>query len=373
MATDNAEKSLLSDLEEKSNDISSEITEISVIATPPKCGTCSAPVEENDKGIECELCLNWFHIKCQNISVKHYNVLKDSTLSLHWFCDRCDLGAKKIYGYLTSIVATQDSMKADITALQEDNKSLRRELTDLKESTEAQIQDLMSNDNERIDSLEQKMNDVQTKIESIDPTRGSELAVARNEYQEQELEKLRMITQRTAWETDRQQQYSRKENIRVYGIIETEDEDTSDLIVQLANDIGVKITRNDVSVSHRLGRKQAKPRPIIAKFVRREIKDEIMKKKKNLARKTKEETDRGELNIYVNDDLTNLRMKMKNVLVEDPEVKNVSTKNGKILCTVVDTDQQVVIDSVEDLMKKLGWSFKSVETCGFVVEALETE
>ena len=69
------------------------------------------------------------------------------------------------------------------------------------------------------------------------------------------------------FELDRQEQYSRKDSVRIYGIPDPEDEreNTNDIVVKLAKDIGVNITTADLSVSHRLGRRGrgGKPRTII--------------------------------------------------------------------------------------------------------------
>ena len=82
---------------------------------------------------------------------------------------------------------------------------------------------------------------------------------------------------------DRLQQYSRRANVRVFGIAETADEKTNDIIVKVAGDMGVDITERDISVSHRIGKNMGtKPRPIIAKFVRRDTKTAIMRNKRNL-------------------------------------------------------------------------------------------
>ena len=75
---------------------------------------------------------------------------------------------------------------------------------------------------------------------------------------------------------------SRRDNIRVYGIEETADECTNTIIVKLAHDMGVEISEQELSVSHRLGRKTGKPRHIIAKFVRRDTKTKMIRSKKEL-------------------------------------------------------------------------------------------
>ena len=90
------------------------------------------------------------------------------------------------------------------------------------------------------------------------------------------------------FEQDRQEQYNRNDSIRIYGIPEPENdhtrEDTNEIIVKLANDIGVTITTADLSVSHRLGRqgRGGRLRTIVATFVPRQSKTDVMRNKKTL-------------------------------------------------------------------------------------------
>ena len=89
------------------------------------------------------------------------------------------------------------------------------------------------------------------------------------------------------FEQDRQEQYSRNDSVRIYGIPEPENErETNDIVVKLAKDIGVNITTADLSVSHRLSRRGrgGRPRTIIAKFVRRQYKNGHYEKQENTAR-----------------------------------------------------------------------------------------
>ena len=88
---------------------------------------------------------------------------------------------------------------------------------------------------------------------------------------------------------------------RVYGIEDMAEESTNLIMVKLASDMGVPITEQDLSVRHRMGRKSTgKPRPIIAKFVRRDTKTRMMRAKKELRGLS------GNRNVYINDDLTSL-------------------------------------------------------------------
>ena len=43
----------------------------------------------DQKGIQCEDCLFWYHIKCINLPVTYYITLSESSDS--WYCSRCTL------------------------------------------------------------------------------------------------------------------------------------------------------------------------------------------------------------------------------------------------------------------------------------------
>ena len=165
------------------------------------------------------------------------------------------------------------------------------------------------------------------------------------------------------FELDRQEQYSRKDSVRIYGIPDPEDEreNTNDIVVKLAKDIGVNITTADLSVSHRLGRRGrgGKPRTIIAKFVRRQCKTDVMRNKKRLR------DCQNYKNVYINDDLTTLRNKLVMELKKDDNIKQVWTIEGRIFCIQMDQGREVkrVLDSPEDLFK-VGWSEQRVAEMG---------
>ncbi len=64
---------------------------------------------------------------------------------------------------------------------------------------------------------------------------------------------------------------------------ETADENTNDVVIDLASDMGVHIDEHDICVSHRLQKARSmQDRPIIVRFVRRDTKIDIMGKKKTL-------------------------------------------------------------------------------------------
>ena len=49
------------------------------------CPDCERRVTYRSKGIECEACLNWYHLKCSNVSDKEYEQISE----MLWYCKRC--------------------------------------------------------------------------------------------------------------------------------------------------------------------------------------------------------------------------------------------------------------------------------------------
>ena len=103
-----------------------------------------------------------------------------------------------------------------------------------------------------------------------------------------------------------------------------------------------------------------KPRPIIAKFVRRDTKTAIMRNKRNLKGLD------GYKSVFVNDDLTNMRSKLVYELKRDDSVTRVWTMNGKIMCIQEEDGKEVkkMIDSPDDLFK-VGWTEEKVAGLAF--------
>ena len=138
---------------------------------------------------------------------------------------------------------------------------------------------------------------VATAIEAMLPQLDASIA-AENDRLTKEVGHLRAALQSQAFELDRLAQYSRRENVRLHGVPETADENTNDVVIAIASDMGVRINEHDICVSHRLQKSRSmQERPIIVRFVRRDTKIEIMRKKKTLR------TIDSHRNTFINDDL----------------------------------------------------------------------
>ena len=72
-------------------------------------------------------------------------------------------------------------------------------------------------------------------------------------------------------ETDRQEQYSRRNCLPIHGIPENKNENTNVLAMEVIDTkMDIKITENDIDRTHRIEKPKnnGKPRPVIIKFVR---------------------------------------------------------------------------------------------------------
>ena len=86
---------------------------------------------------------------------------------------------------------------------------------------------------------------------------------------------------------DRHEQYSRRNCLLIHGMKENEKEDTEEVVIEFfEKEMKEKLSANDIDRSHRFGKKHtgSRPRPIIIKFVRYNVRSVIFWKKNNLER-----------------------------------------------------------------------------------------
>ena len=125
-------------------------------------------------------------------------------------------------------------------------------------------------------------------------------------------------------ESDKHEQYSRRENVRITEVKEMKDECTDNIVMNLSQKLGVVVQKEDISVSHRVkSRKPSAPSSIICRFVSRNKKDELL-----LAARTKAKDVPDFKGISINEDLTELRSKMSWLARQSPRVKQVRSTNG---------------------------------------------
>ena len=191
--------------------------------------------------------------------------------------------------------------------------------------------------------------------------------------QKVELNRAKAQIQSQRCELERLEQYTRRDNVRIFGMEEVEGENTSQVVVQLAKEIGVDMTEADLSTCHRLGvpgtgnpgsrRARGKPRPIIARFCRRDVKASLMRNKKELKKKEAFKA------VFLADDLTRLRSRLIQAMKKDENITRVWTVEGKVFYVIKrgGREGKRSLDSIDDLVH-LGWSEETIREAGLFLE-----
>ena len=144
-------------------------------------------------------------------------------------------------------------------------------------------------------------------------------------------------------DSDKLEQYSRRESIRVSGLDIPDGADTAVLMEQvckLASDIGVDLSKNDIVACHSVG--GGKHKQLLCRFTTRIKKEEVMRAKKKLK-------DVAGGKVYVNEDLTPLRVKLLQLVKEKTGYKHAHTINGRIV--VFKEKKRSYIENPDDLFK----------------------
>ena len=145
-------------------------------------------------------------------------------------------------------------------------------------------------------------------------------------------------------------------------------EDTANEVVSIFNDAIIKnyeersstslesmqstpqtITRQDISIAHRIPTKKGGTRPIVAKFVRREVKDTVMKNRNGLKGHKKGK-------IFIHDDLTRMNDKLLWVLRNDEGIERAYSLNSVVWAVtkpgiIGNESKKIKIESPDDLYK----------------------
>ena len=141
------------------------------------------------------------------------------------------------------------------------------------------------------------------------------------------------------------QQYSRRNNLRIFGIPEKSDEQTDQLVCGVAEKIGVRITAQDIDRSHRVGKRiqqstqgdsyahaarngqRSQPRPIIVKLISYKSKIAFIKSRRKL---------KGS-GIVVAEDLTKKNASLLSQTLRSEKVQTAWSTDGRIFALIKTT------------------------------------
>lgn len=180
-----------------------------------------------------------------------------------------------------------------------------------------------------------------------------------------------MVNQMTenAMKIDDLEQYTRRDSIEIKGVPTSQYENTNQLVCQVGELMDVDISEDDISISHRLppnkpwvdnNGTQHPPSPpsIIAKFVRRDTKNEFYSRRWKLKDKKSDDIEGLEgspgHSIYVSESLTQRRKKLFRSALKvkkDLNFQFISTTNGNIYLKKAPGTRPTLINTESDLAK----------------------
>ncbi len=169
---------------------------------------------------------------------------------------------------------------------------------------------------------------------------------------------------------DGQKQYMRRECVQIKRIPISHDENTNEVVKQVAGLLDIELGEDDISISHRLppippwtdqdGTVHSPPPSIIAKFVKRDVKEKFYRARYKLKNKSSRDLAGTSISsaegskIFISESLTQKRKKLfKAALKVKKELKfdYISTSNGRIFLRQNKDNRSHLITSDSDFAK----------------------
>ena len=207
-----------------------------------------------------------------------------------------------------------------------------------KELVHTMVKDMMS---EEIYKLQKRVEESEGRVMQLE----CQLKNKENEIcsLHADLEKEKTSIQNHDLKYNEIEQYSRRNNLRIFGIAEKKGENTDQLVIDVAKRIGVKISLDDIDRSHRTGKPHARedppaptdesrkseeatqdavrPRPILVKFTSYRRRHDMITQRRKL-KKTK---------ISISEDLSKFKLDLLRETAKHPSVRQAWTTDGRII------------------------------------------
>ena len=146
-------------------------------------------------------------------------------------------------------------------------KNLEKEVKELKDLASSNNANQIKGERQLLD-LKEAVDFISNKFDDFERDRLEKEKVIK--YLKEEVTYLRGKVDDITVETDRQEQYSRRNCLLIRGLHESKNENTDLLAMEaIETKMNVKITDNDTDRTHRIGKPKnnGRPRPVIIKFV----------------------------------------------------------------------------------------------------------
>ena len=183
-----------------------------------------------------------------------------------------------------SLKKENDSLKNQIEVLTKDFKNLEEGLT--KKFHQQQKSTTGNGREPGMDTETEKHFDFYSKSYD-DLSRFKADAIAQLQQQNSRLNALSVQVEAIASAIEESQRYSYRYNVKITGIPDRKPSEsaieTTAICVKLFKKLGIEVSERDIDIAHRVPTRNTRfgPRPIICKFVRRVVKEQVMNVRKN--------------------------------------------------------------------------------------------
>ncbi|XP_050046483.2 uncharacterized protein [Dermacentor andersoni] len=150
------------------------------------------------------------------------------------------------------------------------------------------------------------------------------------------------------------EQYSRRSNVEIKGLVEKKNENIIDLVGQIGGVVGEPISADDIEVCHRVPTREQGKTNVIVQFKSKQKRDHVVEKARKSRIRNRDVGISSEAQIFVNEHFCpTLKRLLAQAIARKRENQwqFVWTKNGKIFARKTQSSQVVRIETDSDLVK----------------------
>ena len=94
------------------------------------CGHCQVLVHSNDHVLECNVCSEWYHISCANVSEECHSLVTDNS-GLIWVYPTCRVSIKEAVVSTRKLAAENESLRKEVLEIRNNSSELLRLLDEI--------------------------------------------------------------------------------------------------------------------------------------------------------------------------------------------------------------------------------------------------
>lgn len=305
------------------------------------CLVCLKSLPENGVFLTCSECDYSYHIgSCSGVSKTTYKAKGDVDKS-KWKCQTCE--TSKARGAEGAV-----KQKPEQAALEKVLMEINKKLTELQ-VIRCKVDELMLV-KETVNKLEQSVQHMSEQYDEVlkeMKRQSTEIATLKKKVEKIEADNAGQEIQKLRIQVNSLEQYSRRQNLEIHGLPQTDNENLLNKINELATELQLpELSQNELEGVHRLFSKPGKTPAVLIRFVSRITRDQWMAKRgllKNI-----------ESNVYFLDNLTPQNKKLlwlMRVKAEEKRYQFAWQKNGLLFVRKAAGERAIVIECEADLDK----------------------